>query len=347
MKAIFRVDSSTQIGSGHLMRCLTLAKRLQAKYDIYFVSRDLNGNFNDLICQSGFNLILLTKTTKEWNLTGYEKWLTVPQGVDVVETISAAKMVLPVELFIIDSYAIDEQWESRIREFTDKIFVIDDLANRIHDCDVLLDQNFYLGMEKRYNGLVPKQCQLLLGPQYVLLRDEFYDMQDKIRVRNGSVRNILVYFGGSDLSNETLKVLHALENNRSHDFDVNVIVGSSNPNKNIIKNHCLEHKSFHYYCQVGNMAQFMNEADLAIGAGGSTTWERCYMGLPTIVIAIAENQRKLAEDCAQQGCILYAGFYKDISDYDFEEIIFNKSMLKKMAQKCFSLFKSGNKRWLI
>ena len=139
----FRVDSSTQIASGHLMRCLTLAEKLNCKEKIIFISRDLPGNISNLILKKGFKLTLLNNEDLDVSLKGYEKWLTVRQEQDAKETIEAIKN-LNLELLIVDSYAIDVKWEKMLRPSVKKIMVIDDLANRKHDCDILLDQNFDL-----------------------------------------------------------------------------------------------------------------------------------------------------------------------------------------------------------
>lgn len=307
MNIIFRVDSSLQIGTGHLMRCLTLAKRYKQQAAVYFIMRDLEGNLSELIKENGFEIISLPKTKHDDSLQGYEKWLTVKQTIDVQQTINAVINLLPIDLLVIDHYAIDEVWERKFRPYVAKIMVIDDLANRKHDCDILLDQNFYLNKDKRYRGLVPESCELLLGFEYALLREEFYEIKKHLRKRDGIVRNILVFYGGSDLTNETMKALCAVTVLNRTDIQINVVVGASNPHKVEIEKLCAKYSYIQYHCQVDNMAEFMNQADLMLGAGGSTTWERLYLELPAIVTAIADNQIQICEDCAKQGYIDYLG----------------------------------------
>lgn len=207
MKSVaIRVDSSQVMGSGHLMRCLTLAERLRCEgTDVRFICRDLVGNPAHLAREKGFALELLPRREENSALTGYTAWLTVSQETDATETIAALERAgrAFLDRLIIDHYAIDEVWEKHLRPYTKEIFVIDDLANRRHDCDVLLDQNFYRHMQHRYDGLVPTTCRLLLGPQYALLREEFYRVRETMRVRDGSLRRILVFYGGSDLTSET------------------------------------------------------------------------------------------------------------------------------------------------
>ncbi len=217
--------------------------------------------------------------------------------------------------------------------------VIDDLANRKHNCDIILDQNYYADMKLRYQGLVPKYCNQLLGPEYALLRKEFYVAKKTLRKRSGTIKNILVFFGGSDPSNETGKTLEALIQLKTTDLAINVVVGASNPHKDSLKLIC-DINNFNYLCQVSNMAQLMAEADLAIGAGGTTTWERCFLELPSIVIAIAENQVGLCEEAAKAGVITFLGVKECVT----AKIIANE--LAKLQNKLLEKPKTLNNKKL-
>lgn len=338
MKVVFRVDSSVQIGSGHLMRCLTLAERLQkeAGADIYFIMRELDGNLINLVQQKQFRTFRLPQVTDGNNLTGYASWLTVTQECDAAETIARIKDIGEIDLLVVDSYAIDATWETLLRPYAQKIMVIDDLANRKHDCDILLDQNLYVDKNDRYQGLVPQGCQLFLGPQYAILREEFYQARQNMRARDGHINNILVFFGGSDPSNETLKALQAIVSLQRHDITVNVIVGQSNPHRTQIAEFCQQYAYIYYYCQVHNMAEFMNQADLAIGAGGTVTWERCFLGLPALVIAIADNQLEAAKTCASRGIIVFLGSKSTVTTEDISKTIkdIEGQALSKIADNC-------------
>lgn len=338
-----RVDSSLLIGSGHLVRCMTLARRYcRDGENAIFICRDLAGNMADLVQKNGFVLKMLPVSEGKDDLTGYAKWLTVTQEQDALETIGIVKALGKVDRLVVDSYAIDVTWEKGLRPYVGEIMVIDDLANRQHDCDILLDQNFYLNKESRYQGLVPEHCQLLLGPKYALLREEFYQVRKSMRVRDGHLRNILVFYGGVDATDETSKAIQALQNLRDtsvlRDVRVTVVVGASNERKEDIASRCKQ-VGFRYLCQVSNMAELMAEADMMLGAGGSTTWERCFLGLPAIVTAIAENQVQICEDCAKEGLIFYLGYWDKVHQEDICRAI-NKlrvssqllSMQRKMSQ---------------
>lgn len=348
MRVVFRVDSSLQIGSGHLMRCLTLAERLKKENgaDVYFIMRDLSGNLIELVKQKNFSIFKLPQVELDETLAGYAKWLTVTQEQDAAETIARIKVIGKLDVLIVDSYAIDMTWENMLRPYVQKIMVIDDLANRKHDCDILLDQNEYLNKDKRYEYLVPQHCRLLLGPQHAILREEFYEARKKIRVRDGKINNILVFFGGSDVSNETMKALQAISMLDRNDIKVNVIVGKSNPNQKEIEKFCDKNNNMHYFCQVDNIAEFMNAADLAIGAGGTITWERCFLGLPAIVVAIAGNQVELTEACASKGILVFLGDKGIVTTPLLSQAILNIEgrTLKKIAKNCLDEGKDYGRR---
>lgn len=317
MNVIIRADASTSIGSGHVMRCLTLAHRLKKEKNakVVFVMRVLPGNLIGVVEKQGFEVLKLPPANQKYSLNGYGLWLTVPMEVDAQQTIEILQHYLQehdcdvVNRLIVDSYALDEQWERMLRPYCREIMVIDDLANRRHDCDILLDQNFYLNKDARYAGLVPEHCKMLLGAEHALLREEFYEAKKHLRKRDGNIKNILVFYGGSDLTNETEKAIKALVqlHDEGYNFTADVITGVSNSRREKIEKICSKYRFLQYYCQVSNMAEFMNKADLMLGAGGSTTWERLYMELPALVTAVAENQIQGCRDCSQAGLIDYIG----------------------------------------
>ncbi len=352
MRVVFRVDSSTAIGSGHLMRCLTLAERMQSEKntEVHFISRDLEGNLHGTIKKAGFPLHVLPRHALNENLKGYAVWLTVPQDVDAAETKVVLRALGKVDRLVEDNYALDIAWEREMRPFVDEIFVIDDLANRVHDCDTLLDQNFYLDKETRYVGLVPKNCKLLLGPRHALLREEFYEARKCLRKRDGKLRNILVFYGGSDLTNETMKAIRALRvvHEMKPEMTVDVIIGASNPHKEKIRAFCtaFDVKDWiTYHCQVDNMADYMARADLSLGAGGATTWERCFLELPAIVTVVAENQEKTTEDCAAAGYITNLGRAAEVTEEQIISALCSvpEKLLAAQRERMRDLFGEKNK----
>lgn len=317
MRVVFRTDASLQIGSGHVMRCLTLAGELRRRGgEVLFVCREHPGNLIGLIEDKGYPVILLPQLGTDFVAgpadVAHAEWLGVAWQQDAVAT-SAAIGEIPPQWLVIDHYAIDHRWEESLRPRVGKIMVIDDVADRSHACELLLDQNLYKNMEGRYNGLVPEQCVRLLGPGYALLRQEFMEARQHLRERDGSVKRILVFFGGSDPGNETTKALEAIRLLNRRDLAVDVVVGGTNPHLEEIKSRCASMPNMTYHCQINNIAALMAAADLAVGAGGSATWERCLLGLPALIIAIADNQAETSVHLDSLGCVWFCGMASSIS----------------------------------
>lgn len=282
------------------MRCLTLAEQLTGNgADVAFVCHELPGGMFDLIQKRGYRGVKFSLVENGNDL----------QQADAEATIRAARSLFPdgVDWVVVDQYQLDVAWEELLRTHARKLMVIDDLANRRHDCDLLLDQNYYRDQDQRYRGLLPEECVTLLGPAYVLLRPEFAEARQRIRVRNGTVKRILVFFGGSDPDNQTQRVVEALKKLDRPDIAVDVVVGQANPFRQSIHVACGELPNVRVHCQISNMAELIQNADLGIGAGGAAMWERCCLGLPTITVVFAANQVRTTEDVAEIGAIEYLG----------------------------------------
>lgn len=348
MKVYIRADSSVDIGSGHVMRCLTLAEELrQSGSEVVFLCRDLKGNIMTIIRNRGFqvnSLPGLNCSVSKSNIFSVLKKLWYEDFLAVRKVIHQ-DVTIP-EWLIVDHYSLDIEWETSLRQYVKKIMVIDDLADRKHDCDVLLDQNYYENMFVRYNNLVPDYCKKLIGPRYALLREEFIKARQNLKNIMENVNRILVFFGGSDPTNETIKTLYALKMLNLLDLQIDVVVGSSNPNKQEVENICTQIPSANFHCQIDNMAELMAESDLAIGAGGSAVWERCYLALPTIVIITAENQEAIVNDLSKYGAIISLGRSEDISanilSSFLSSVIQDSALLDSLSQKSLVLMNSHN-----
>ena len=305
MKIAFRTDASSQIGTGHFMRCLTLADELKKQgAQIHFVSRNLPTHLSNMLKAKGLEYIPLSTDVKQEPIEelAHSYWLGTSQSIDAQATLLALEDQ-SLDWIVVDHYALDERWETAVRANCKKLMVIDDLADRQHDCDVLLDQNYYADMQTRYVSKVPAHCQLLLGPRYALLREEFRTLREKVKVRAGDVKKILVFFGGVDADNYTSLAIQALAE-LNITLQVDVVIGFQHPNREQIRQACITY-GFICHVQTTRMAELMADADLAIGGGGTATWERCCLGLPTISFCLAENQRKLIVDASLTG-LLYA-----------------------------------------
>lgn len=310
MNIAIRVDASVQLGSGHVMRCLTLAERLHRKgATVVFVCRDEEGSLCDFI--ASMNYVVHRLRTEDH----------LEVNVDAEQTINALQQDSPLDWLIVDHYGLDRRWETALRVIARQLMVIDDLADRQHGCDLLLDQNFYWNMESRYDRLVPYGCQKFLGPRHALLREEFNEARRTLRQRDGTIRSLLVFFGGADPDNETAKALIGLRQLHRDDLVTDVVVGSQNPHKEDIERICQTIPRTHFHCQVCNMVTLMAKADLAMGAGGATTWERCFLGLPSITVVTADNQLQTTLDIAQTGAIWYLGRSRDLCAEDYARAV--------------------------
>ena len=333
-----RTDSSTKMGTGHVMRCLTLADQLRDRgARIFFICRDIPGNLIKFIYERQYPVH--TIYTNDWRD-------------DAMQTERVLANEGRINLLVVDHYELSCKWEQQLRPYTDKIMVIDDLANRVHECNVLLDQNLYPNMDTRYRGLVPEYCQQFLGPQYMLLRNEFFEARKKLRKRDGRIGRILVFFGGSDPTNETEKVLNAIKEFKLTSVDIDVVVGRSNVLRDKIQELCSTMPGVNLHCQINYMAELMATADLGIGAGGITTWERCYLGLPSIIIAVADNQEKSSEYMHWLEAGIYLGSSCNVrTEKIIESLSFlfcNPFRLKEMGRTCLALMSDirGVSEWL-
>ncbi len=333
LKVAIRADASVQMGSGHVMRCLTLADALRERgAEVAFISREHPGNLFSLIEASGHLLLRLPEPTSAPNTRlAHAAWLGTTQTEDAQQTAAALRQFGDPDWLIVDHYAIDAEWETMLRPLVGRIMVIDDLADRHHDCDLLLDQNLQSQTgQPRYEGLLPPAAIKLIGPRYALLRAEFRKARGNLRVRDGVVRNILVFFGGSDPTNETGKALFALRQLDMPEINIHVVVGGLNAHKDEIRTLCMQITNAKMYHQVDNMADLMASSDLALGAAGGSTWERCCVGLPSIVWSIAENQNSIAQCAAEAGVCITLGNKKNVSP----EVILNAlGNLKNDADK--------------
>lgn len=338
----FRTDASSQIGTGHFMRCLTLADALKQRgARIRFVSRHMPEYLRDMLAAKGHEFMLLNSSPSEAISDGlsHAHWLGTSQHADAQDTIKALSDQI-WDWLIVDHYALDARWESALRLTARQIMVIDDIADRQHDCDVLLDQNYYQNMQMRYDGKVPTHCQLLLGPRYALLRGEFKKLREQVKPRTGLVKKILVFFGGVDAGNYTGLTIQALDGHINEGMQVDVVIGAQHPYRAQIEAMCAT-QGYLCHVQTPRMAELMAAADLAIGAGGSATWERCCLGLPALLVALADNQVDIAKALDSIGACIYLGTKEAANTLTIQRAITNLSdmhdQLETISQRAFSL----------
>jgi len=305
MKVVFRVDANTEIGTGHLMRCLALASALRQRgVVVQMISRENKIGATMSIPHGDISLMQLP--AHPTGVTWDKLWENDAQ--DTINALGSDK----VDWLVVDHYGLDARWETRVRKKVGRILVIDDLANRPHDCDLLVDQNPGAEYLERYKRWVSPSCRIFLGPQYAFLREEFRPYASQNRLRTGRADRFLISMGGADLENVTKKAIQATRL-AAPDAKVQVIVGYSNPHQADLKVLCAQDSSYHYVQGTSEMARLMKDADMAIGAGGITTWERCFMGLPAIVVTLADNQERSVRAAAEGGAIVDAGWFHTLT----------------------------------
>ncbi|WP_425339376.1 UDP-2,4-diacetamido-2,4,6-trideoxy-beta-L-altropyranose hydrolase [Arthrobacter pigmenti] len=306
---VFRVDASTKIGSGHVMRCLTLAEELAwGGRDCLFVCRATSGDLASAIRARGFVVVSMERAvTAPIQRTGsnesYEDWLVGGWRQDLDQTLASLVQVR-FQWLIVDHYGIDHRWETAFRASRPSVRIacIDDLADRVHDCDLLLDQN--LGRRPHdYAQLVPPGCKILVGTSYALVRSEFREARAASLVRRQTLqrpRRVLINFGGVDSGNVTEDVLDALAHvPGSHSLRVDIVMGLAAPHlKAVLRAADRSQFDTKVHVDTTRMAYLMTMADVAVGAGGGTSWERCCLGLPSLVLEIALNQRDVVRQLA-------------------------------------------------
>ncbi len=310
MRVAIRTDASLHIGTGHVMRCLTLARALLAEgAEVHFICREHPGHLCERVAAQGMPVHRLpapAEAPTPGSGPAHSHWLGVPWERDADETL-AVLAAGPWDWLIVDHYALDARWERALRNTFGKLMVIDDLADREHDCDVLLDQNLVDGLQTRYDGLVPPACLRLLGPRHALLRPEFVAARRGLRPRDGMVRRILVNFGGIDPSNQTGKTLEALLPLQRAQLTIDVIAGAQHPCLERLRQLCARFAEADLHAMVDDIARRMAAAELAVGASGSTTWERLALGLPAITLSVADNQEPIGQAVHAAGAAWHLG----------------------------------------
>jgi UDP-2,4-diacetamido-2,4,6-trideoxy-beta-L-altropyranose hydrolase len=296
------------IGSGHVMRCLALAAALRERGEsVCFVCRQRSGDLADDIAARGFEVAKLpARTVVDSGADPYASWLGASWTDDADETLRVIdKLGWRPSWLIVDHYGTDHRWEAALRPAVERIMVIDDLANRDHDCDLLLDQNLVAEQEERYSGRLPATCTTLLGPGFALLQPEYSELHPRMPPRAGPIRRILLYFGGDDRNGLTQRALAAVCRPCTPDVAVDVILASNQPVNAHVSAGAGVAVTFHH--QVESLAPLIARADLCVGAGGATSWERLCLGLPAIVITRAQNQRPIAAELHRRELVNWLG----------------------------------------
>lgn len=315
MNVVFRADASIEIGTGHVMRCLTLADSLHQRGVVCcFVCKEHPGNLIEVISGRGFTVHAIPVIGAK----GYEddepaldhqRWLGGDWRSDAAMTIESIGS-MEIDWLVVDHYSLDARWEKHLRSYCNAVLVIDDLADRAHDCNVLLDQN-YGRRPADYAGRVSDDCKILVGPRFALLRPDFSELRGKSleRRKNPQLRRLLISLGGVDKDNATGAVLDTIRScSLSNDVRLTVVLGSHSPYLEQVRAIALEMPwATDLLIDVREMAALMADCDLAIGAAGISAWERCCLGLPSLIVLLAENQKPGALALEMSGAAIILG----------------------------------------
>jgi len=339
---VIRADASISIGTGHIMRCLTLAHELKnihrgKKINITFICCKLPLFLKKKITTSPFELIELKHQddNKEWD-----------QASDAAQCIELLSKLPKADLLVQDHYQLNMPWQELLQPYYHKLLVIDDLANRKHKANFLLDQTFDR-QPLDYQPWLNKDCQLLTGKSFILLRQEFIEliaMAKKQRKQTREIKNILLSLGGMDPDNispiiiNTIIALSTSSLSKSH-FSLELVMSSSAPYmadvKQLIKPYCW----INMHIDSNSMASLILNADIAIGACGSSAWERCSLGLPTLSVQLAENQALVSKNLANHGAIIDLGLGNEVTTTKITNalklLINNNDSYQLMVEKCF------------
>lgn len=296
---VVRVDASSTVGTGHVFRCLALTDELRLKGgSATYVCAESRGNMASMLREKNYRVEMIPAG--------------LPPAEDAAATLATLSSEGGFDFLLVDHYELDMMFESPLRAIVRAIAAVDDLANRPHDVDLLIDPSHEPEEAVIYHGLVSPNVELALGTNYILLRREFFDSPRPKR-EFGAVKRLLVTLGGNDPPNATGLALEALDDPAFADIQVDLTLGTSNPRQEELREKAARLSNVTMHLQSTQMAKIMADADLCIGAGGTTAWERCFMGLPSLVLVLADNQRDLAAKLDRMQCATNLG-YADLLD---------------------------------
>jgi UDP-2,4-diacetamido-2,4,6-trideoxy-beta-L-altropyranose hydrolase len=284
MNILIRADSSSTIGTGHIMRDLVLAKQYRDA-DIIFATQNLEGSINHKIIESGYRVEILKSNS--------------------IDEVDILIKKLKIDMIIIDHYEIDYRYEKELKYINPKleIMVLDDTYER-HYCDIVLNHNISAN-ESRYRDLVPNSCELRCGSKYTLIRDEFREEKRRKRV--------LLAMGGADHSNINILILRVL--NRFPDMEINIITTTANRNLDRLRKYAKDKKWVTLHINSNKIAKLMRSSDFAITTPSVMLHEIIFMGLPFIAIKTANNQEDIYRYLVDNG-------YITLEEMDIDELTY-------------------------
>lgn len=304
MNIALRVDASASMGTGHLARCLALAHALRALgAKPHFVMRDLQAQTTSRLQAAGFDMTVLPVPREPWSAAGstaHAAWAGVEQERDAEQTVQALAGLSPAWV-VVDHYAFDATWHRLVAGGLGcRIAAIDDLADRALDVSMLVDPNLTANHREKFRGLVSGLTAVLGGPRYALLGPDYANAQRY--QASDTVRSIGIFMGGSDAPGHSLMALSAVQA-AGFQGEVEVVTTSANPGLRALREAVATRAGTSLCVDLPSLAPFFARHDLHIGAGGGSTWERCCIGAPALVLQVASNQAAVVPQLAALGAI--------------------------------------------
>jgi len=328
MNLLFRVDASNIIGTGHIYRCINLAsiyKKQYPKINIYFISKNHPFNLNEKIREKFTCFEINLNNSNNINLN-IDTWLGESQLIDSKKTISVIEQNnLKIDWLIIDHYAINYIWENELKKYVKNICVIDDFTNRKHNCNILINQQINNNEIIKYKNIVNNDCKVLTGNDYLFFHDKYYDLEINKNIK--SLKRINIFMGGADTHNITNTIIDICYNfNKNNNLNIifDVLIGKSNKYYHQLENKLKEYENFNLYYNLNFIGDLLLKADLAIGAPGTSSYERCLTLTPTLMICLATNQKTVIQKFIDSETAIYLG---DINSNYKEKLLNNLQFL--------------------
>lgn len=324
MRVVFRVDASEDIGHGHFFRCLTLAEAFHERdARIEFISRALPGNLLPCIEGRGYKLHDLSeRSEKKSESSGHgckEPFHPLEASIDqdCIETTDVLRHLGGADLLVVDQYSIACSWETEIRRYVRVLAAIDDEPVRRHCAKVLVVPGSCRN-PSYCRTFLPKGGELLAGPNYALLRPEFRKMRASKASEQEcrkTTENIFVAFGGSSQIELYAAVIKALDFSKfSGKWKIDLVLGGTGQDNSTLRQVLASAKNPIKIFQFSHdISRLMAKADIGIGAAGTMAWERCCLGLPSIAVVLADNQRAIAKDLSEHNAALAIGTAQELT----------------------------------
>lgn len=309
MNVAFRVDAARHIGTGHVARCLTLAQELRRRgASVSFIVRDHEPGWYRQVDAAGVRVVSLPRppSNARISLQDHRTWAGVPEGIDAEQTLNVLRHA-PHHLLIVDHYGLGLGWERKVGRSVERMVAIDDLPDRVHDVDILIDQNLTASQRHASEVFARRGGQALLGPRYALLNPSYLHARELGSNEDRRDQRVLVYFGGSDPAGLTRLTIEVLGEERFRHLQVDVVLGPATKDAEAIRAMAVVDERLRVHTQLPSLAGLLMHANVAVGAGGATTWERACLAVPSIVVAVAANQLVNARLLQDAGAARYVG----------------------------------------